>query len=224
MPSFYLRVSIFLIFNILTMPGISSLAQTVDKHLLGSCGSLPFGWKELPRLKYPYRQSEGNSKKATDHSFSEMSSYYYTLNNQYHQGLPSFDSLVFLDINYRQKKDIYFDSVCIQSVDTCTLRLPIWQGYSCYYIKHRTSRSTYGEYGSFLLIEPKKNIGFVINVYFEYGGDQNVAFRYFHVDKNSIRLYEGYCYDDGCILAPTHVITVSPLKKINIKTIAFKPG
>ena len=46
----------------------------------------------------------------------------------------------------------------------------------------------------------------MINVYFQYSGDQHVNYRFFQLDNQQLLLYDGACYDDGCYLNPSFKI------------------
>lgn len=51
--------------------------------------------------------------------------------------------------------------------------------YECYYFVIHSLKDSYGIYGNLLLKDSITNACKAINVFYEYGGDQNVSLKYF---------------------------------------------
>ena len=97
-----------------------------------------------------------------------------------------------------EAKEQGFDASAIQSMEHCLYQLPKMGIYDYYYFYAQTKTKPLGNYGNLLLLDPVTKNGKLLNIYFEYGGEQHVKYRYFLIEDQTIRLYEGACYDDGC--------------------------
>lgn len=94
-----------------------------------------------------------------------------------------------------------------QQLDSLRYRLPNIGKLQGYYF-YQQSAGGYGGYGNLLLLDSISKRGNVLNIHREVSGEQNISFRYFNIIKNKIKIYEGYCYDDGCSLKESYVIRV----------------
>lgn len=180
----------------------------------------PFGCAKLAMYTYPYYWEEdheqyGKLKSPKGKEFAENSTLLSTIHNARTISSPSIKSVEFLDLNKKYKKDsYYFDTIAVKQLDSCVYRLPDIRKYRCYYYRQHTSKQSYGTYGSLLLIDPATQIGKLITLYFEYGGDQNVTLRYYFIDKDTIHIYDGACYDDGTTLTEAFKIIVTEKNEI----------
>jgi len=59
-----------------------------------------------------------------------------------------------------------------------------------------------------LLLDPTRKRGKTLNIYYEVAGDQQVNFRYFLLEGETIKIYEGSCYDDGCSLSEKFTVYI----------------
>ncbi len=153
---------------------------------------LPFGSTDLAKYTYPHyweedREHYGRLKSPEGKKFADISFFLHTINNAKTISSPNFKSIEYIEINDNYKNDYYFDTVVVKLLDSCIYRLPDIRGYQCYYYRQHTKKLTYGAYGSLLLLDQATQIGKLLNIYFEYGGDQNVKLRYYLIDKDTIK-------------------------------------
>lgn len=184
--------------------------------------STPFGCTDLIHLQYPRRWEAdtlnyGQLAQPDGQDFQDIGQYYQTLHETPVIPSPATRRIVALPLE--DAHDAYFDSLASKATDSCLYRLPDMGPYACYYFLQPGTGLSYGVYGNLLLLDPATQNGQVINVYFEYGGDQHIQLRYFLIDQHTIQLFEGACYDDGCELAATYVLSVHPDGNIAIEHI-----
>jgi hypothetical protein len=200
------------------------VAQTDTNKVKINTG-FPFGAADLAKYKYPHYWEEdheryGPVKSPEAKKLSDISTLLHTINNAKVISSPFIKSIEYLDLNERYKDDsYYFDTLAVKSLDSCIYRLPDIKNYQCYYFRQHTTKITYGEYGSLLFLEPSTRMGKLLTLYFEYGGEQNVTLRYYLIDKDTINIYDGYCYDDGTTLTESFKIFINPDAKIEIMKI-----
>ena len=180
--------------------------------------TFPFGCSDLTKFKYPkhWKGQEEGLEQPLGKEFEDIGECFQKINSVKSIGSLKIKKLEILKIgnNYN---DYYFDTVAIKSIDSCLYHLPKIGIYECYYFYEQTKVKESGYYGNLLLLDPLTKIGKLLNIYFEYGGDQHVNFRYFISDKETINLYGGSCYDDGCSIFETFRISINQDGKINIK-------
>jgi hypothetical protein len=183
----------------------------------------PFGCAKLDYIKYPHHWDEdrdhyGRLKSPEGQELADISTFLSGLHNAQTMTGPKVDSIEFLNLNEQYKNDsYYFDTIAVKSLDICLYRLPNFGKYECYYYRQVSKKITYGVYGSLLLLDPNTRIGKLLTLYFEYGGDQHVNLRYYLIDKNTIKLYDGSCYDDGTTLWESFNVRVSDDGIIQVK-------
>ncbi len=184
--------------------------------------NLPLGYYQLAEMKYPIfwesdTENYGLLKNPGNKAFENISFYYSNLNSRKPIGIPKVSSIAYLNINDNQKKDPYFDTVVAKLTDSCIYHLPNIRNLECYYFRQYSNKNSGGEYGNLLLVNNKTKAGKVITIYFEYGGEQNMAMRYFLIAKEKINIYEGSYFDDGFRLRKSHQIAVDEAGEISIK-------
>lgn len=111
---------------------------------------------------------------------------------------------------------VYYDTITQHKIDSLKYRLPDIGDYQCYYF-YEQSKKIFGQYGNLLLLDPKSKTGKTLNIYYEVGGDQHVSFRYFYLDKSTIKIYQGSCYDDGCGLTESFNVNIKSDGQITIE-------
>ena len=196
--------------------------QEIDTGNISINATLPFGSLALTKIKYPhywaedyehYERSKSPEAKELENISTELSK----INIAAVIYPPKIDSIEYIDLNKSHSDYYYFDTIAVKTLDSCLYRLPNIGIYQCFYFRANTIKISYGVYGNLLLLNPKTKIGKALTIYFEYGGDQNVSLRYFCIDKDAIKIYEGSCYDDGTRMNQTFTITIDPSGAINIK-------
>lgn len=183
--------------------------------------NLPFGCAGLNNLTYPMHweadpENYGHLKQPADKTFDEVYTCFETLNNQ-----PTLDTILtihnlqYVNIGSAINNITYIDTLAQRNIDSLKYRLPNVRNYQCYYY-YTESTTQYGKYGNILLLDNTTHNGKVLNIYNEIGGDQNVSYRYFYLTNESLIIYEGACYDDGCSLNKKWKILISEDGEINI--------
>jgi hypothetical protein len=210
-------------------PNNSNLADTlslinntslIDPTKTEINGAFPFGCIDLRKFKYPkhWKGHEEGLEQPQGKEFEDIGQYFQKINSSKTLGSFKVNTLEIVKIG-DDYKEFGFDTLLIKSIDNCLYHLPKIGIYECYYFYGQTRVKSLGDYGNLLLLDPLTRNGKLVNIYFEYGGDQNVNFRYFIIDNETIKLYEGSCYDDGCGLAETYRISINQDGKVNIKQI-----
>ncbi|MBL0049126.1 MAG: hypothetical protein IPP32_13660 [Bacteroidetes bacterium] len=177
--------------------------------------AFPFGCADLAKYNYPHYWEEdhehyGKLKSPEGKELADISTLLSSINNAKTIKAPIIKSIEYLDLNKEYEGDAYyFDTIAVRKMDSCIYRLPDISKYQCYYYRQHSSKKTYGIYGSLLLLDPATQIGKLLTLYFECGGDQHVKLRYYFIDKDTIHIYDGACYDDGTTLAEAFKITVN---------------
>ncbi len=180
----------------------------------------PFGYDSLSTFDYPKiwpsdPYNYGRLQNPEGKEFENIGNYYNNLNSSKTIKSPSIEGIktfIFGDIF----DDYYFDIIAYKAIDSCKYRLPNISIYECYYYVKDSEKGTYG---NLLLLDPKTKIGKILNVYYDYSGDQNTNMRYFFINHEIINIYEGYCYDDGCSLYETFRILINSEGKIILNEI-----
>ena len=203
-----------------TSPTKDSIILKNEANKVSINNTFPFGCNDLIKIKYP-KHWEGHEEglvQPKGKEFEDIGQCFQHINSAKTIGALKVNKIEIVGIgdNY---KDQDFDSLAIKSIDSCLYRLPNIGIYECYYFYQETNIKIHGIYGNLLLLDPLTRNGKLLNIYFEYSGDQHINFRYFLANKDTIILYEGACYDDGCSLSETFRIKVNKDGKINIRQI-----
>jgi len=179
--------------------------------------SVPFGCSNLTTKHWeadPKRY--GRLKQPEEKEFEAIGECYASINKANTQQLkPEIIETKHIKIGVDFKNTVYFDTIAQQNIDSLKYRLPDIGNYQCYYFFEQ-SKNMYGDYGTLLLLDPKLKTGKTLNIYYEVGGDQHVNFRYFFIDSETIKIYEGSCYDDGCGLTENFTVNIKAEGKIII--------
>lgn len=187
--------------------------------------NFPFGSSALLKYKYPmyWKGNEEGLLMPKGKQYEVIDNYYREINNVQTLGLMNVNTLEVININSDFINDFYFDSSALKLTDSCKYHLPNIGIYECYYFFQNVSRkSNDGSYGNLLLFDPLTKNGKILNIYFNYSGDQNVNYRYFFLDKNQLSIYDGSCYDNGCDLCKSYSIIINPDGKVNVIPIKQK--
>jgi hypothetical protein len=166
---------------------------------------LPFGFADLLNYSQPKQwkadaENYGQLKQPDGKAFEAISYYFQTLSKaQTLTTLPDAVEKNYIQIGPVCTDTFYCDNQTQQKTDSLKFRLPDIGNYECYYFFER-SKIRDSEYGSLLLLDPKTKKGKTLNIYYRIGGEQSINYRYFYINDNEIKLFEGYCYDDGCSL------------------------
>ncbi len=181
--------------------------------------AFPFGCIDLTKYKYPkhWKGHEEGLEQPQGKEFEDIGVCFQKINSGKSIGSLKTNKLEVLQIGNRYK-DYYYDTLTARSTENCRYRLPDIGSYECFYFYNESNapRGGYGVYGNLLLFDPTTQNGKLINIFYEYGGDQNIKNRYFMAYKDSINIYEGSCYDDGCSLTQTYRINISQTGEIDI--------
>lgn len=183
--------------------------------------SFPFGCADLTKYKYPMHwdgdlENYGQLKQPKGKEFENIGQCFRGINGIMTNKLkPEILELKHIKIGKDFLNTVYYDTITQHKIDSLKYRLPDIGNYQCYYF-YEQSKKTFGQYGNLLLLDPKSKTGKTLNVYYEVGGDQHVNFRYFYIDKATIRIYEGSCYDDGCGLAESFKVNIKSDGQITI--------
>lgn len=182
--------------------------------------AFPFGCSDLRKYKYPkhWKGHEEGLEQPLGKEFEDIGQCFQKINSSKSLGYLKVITLEIVKIG-DDYKEYGFDTLSIKAIDSCLYHLPKIGIYECYYFYGQTKVKSLGDYGNLLLLDPMTRNGKLLNIYFEYGGDQHVNFRYFIIDNETINLYEGSCYDDGCGLSETFRISINQDGKVNIKQI-----
>jgi len=183
--------------------------------------NLPFGCAGLNNLTYQMHweadpKNYGHLEQPVGKTFDEVYTCFETLNNQ-----PTLDTVLtiynlqYINIGSAFNNNTYIDTLAQRNIDSLKYRLPNVRNYQCYYY-YTESAAKYGKYGNILLLDNSTQNGKVLNIYNEISGDQNVSYRYFNITNESLIIYEGACYDDGCSLNKKWKILISGDGEINI--------
>jgi hypothetical protein len=198
---------------------------SIERSKVQIDSNFPFGCIELSNFKYPkkWTSTGGDGSEFSDKDEKELkylSDCFHNINHGNSMLTPKVEHLEILKIgtNYKNASH-YFDTLAIKSIENCKFRLPRIGIYHCYYFFQESKTHSYGDYGNLLLLDTLNRKGKLLNIYYDYGGDQSVSSRYFLIDKNVINLYGGSCYDDGCGLSETFRIKISQEGKVEIARI-----
>ncbi len=211
-------------FSDTTLLNKKTIVQTDTNKVKINTG-FPFGCADLAKYKYPKYWEEnhehyGQLKSPEGKELADISTLLHKINNAKTISPPIIKSIEYLNLNEKYKDDAYyFDTLAIKQIDSCIYRLPDIRGYQCYYYRQQTKKQSYGDYGSLLMLDPTTQIGKLLTLYFEYGGDQNVKLRYYFIDKDTIHIYDGNSEYDGTTLTEAFKITVAETKEIVIKEV-----
>jgi len=184
-------------------------------------GAFPFGCVNLRKFKYPKHwegdlENYGQLKRPNSKEFEDIGKCFQGINLIKTIEPPKVEKLEHLKIGDNFKEIYSLDTLLQKSIDSCRYRLPNLGIYETYYLYQQdTKPNSFGIYGNLLLLDPKTKKGKLLNIYFEGGGDQSTVFRYFLIDKDIIRIFEGSCHDDGCNLFEKSKIIFNR-EKINI--------
>jgi hypothetical protein len=176
----------------------------------------PFGCADLTKLKYPKLwegdlENYGHLKKPNGHEFENIQQCFNTIHSAKTIKSPRLQKLELIDIGDIFKDANNLDTLMQVSIDNCRYRLPNMGIYECYY--------SYQRYGNLILLNPETNEGKLLNIYADdLGGEAQTTMRYFYIEKNEIRIFEGTCYDDGCSLDEKNKIIINADGRINIKS------
>ena len=176
--------------------------------------SFPFGCAELTKFKYPMYwegdpENYGHLKKTSGKEFDKIGQCFAAINAAQTIKSPTFQSLEIMPIgnNFRDAHPI--DTLLQSSFTSCKYRLPNVSIYECYY--------SFERFGNLLLLNPKTNKGKLINIYTDdLAGDSHTILRYFFLTGNTVHIYEGSCYDDGCFLDEKYKISIDSKGTVNI--------
>ena len=183
--------------------------------------SFPFGCADLTKYKYPKHwdgdlENYGQLKQPKGKEFENIGKCFRGINGiMTNKSKPEILELKQIKIGKDFLNTVYYDTITQHKIDSLKYRLPDIGNYQCYYF-YEQSKKTFGQYGNLLLLDPKSKTGKTLNIYYEVGGDQHVNFRYFYIDKATIRIYEGSCYDDGCGLTESFNINLKSDGQITI--------
>lgn len=200
---------------------IIPLDQQIDTSTILINASFPFGNEALSMINLPKHwpadlENYGQLKKPEGKEFEKNGAYYQAINAVNTIKSPFVENIENIDLGPKNATDYYLDTLSNKSIDSCKYRLPNFGKYESYYYVEPAKRNANDVYGNLLLLDPKTQNGKVLNIYFEYGGDQSINMRYFFIQQNTINIYEGSCYDDGCGLAETFRISIDNEGEIKI--------
>lgn len=193
------------------------LISQIDSNKIEINANFPFGCVELIKFKYPKHwegdlENYGHHKKNKLHEFENIEQCFKAINLAKTIQSPKPQNIELIDIGHNFKNAFNLDTILQRSIDSCKYRLPNIGIYECYY--------SYAHYGNLLLLDPKTNIGKLLNIYAnDLGGETLTVMRYFYLDKNEIRIYEANYYDDGCTLNEIFKIIVNSTGEIKINQI-----
>jgi hypothetical protein len=176
----------------------------------------------LIKYKYP-RYWRGHTEgllQPNGKEFEDIAQCFIKINTGKTIGSPKPKTIDLLTIGDNFKNSYNLDTVLQKATDSCRYRLPNIANYECYYsFQQNTKPDSFGLYGNLLLLEPKTKEGKLLNIYSQLSGDAHIDIRYFFIEKNVIRIYEGACYDDGCYLDEKCKISINQDGEIHIKQV-----
>lgn len=196
---------------------VNKMAQQ-DTSKIKINANFPFGCVDLAKFKYPKHwegdlENYGQLKKPNGKEFDDIEQCFATINLAKTIESPRYQSLEILKVGDNYKSANNIDTLLLKSTDSCRYRLPNISMYECYY--------SYERYGNLLLLDPKTKKGKLLNIYADdLGGESQTILRYFFIDKNEIKIYEGYCYDDGCNLDEKFKININQNGEVSINSIS----
>ncbi|MCC7301141.1 MAG: hypothetical protein IT233_00720 [Bacteroidia bacterium] len=196
------------------------VVEEIDLNAIQINATLPFGCINLTKLKYPMEWTSDLKNYGQLKNPEELDSIgkcFYKINSSKVINSPVVKKSELLLIGDFLEQSHFLDTILQNSIDSCRFRLPNIGIYECYYSFQRDVKiSSFGSYGNLLLLDPKTKTGKLLNIYFEGSGDSNVMSRYFFIDKDTIIIYEGRCYDDGCDLDEKYKINIAHDGSVNI--------
>lgn len=201
-----------------TLSAINNVTS-VDSTPIQINTTFPFGCANLTKLKYPKvweGEGDGTLKQPQGKEFDKIDECFRKINSAKTIKLPEILKLEHLKIGKNPPDISHYDTIVQRSFDSCRYRLPDVGIYNCYY-SYRHARNRFGLYGNILFFDPKTKIGKTLNIYHENGGVDWVNLRYFYMDMNVIKIYEGSCSADDCSLVEAYTITINQDGKIIIK-------
>ncbi len=181
----------------------------------------PFGYSDLTKFEYPKfwkgdLENYGQLIKPDGEEFKRIGEYFRKLHANPTIGKsPRVIKIEQIKLNFDND---HLDTIASKAVDNVKFRLPNIGKFKCYY-SFQKSDGKFGEYGNLLLIDSITQIGKTINVYNQVSGDQSIEFKYFTFDGKTIKVYNGFCYDDGCKLSETSNISIQNDGQIVVKEI-----
>ncbi len=183
--------------------------------------TLPFGNMKLTTFQYPKRWNIDayNSESASssdDMEFGTLGNNFNSINRSPNIIFPEVKEIENFNFNNNKLDAYYFDTIASRAIDSCKYRLPDMGKYECYYFVAVSNKANYGIYGNLLLLDSKSRKGKLLNIFYEYGGDQSTNYRYFCINDGCIRVFDGACYDDGCWLDERYSITLWPNGELDI--------
>jgi hypothetical protein len=184
----------------------------------------PFGCSELINIKFPKHwendpNNYGQLKHPEGNIVDSIGKFFFEINAHKIIKTPAIQNIEFIKCGDYIEQSYTFDSTLQKSVDSCRYRLPNIGVYECYYSFRREIVNTYScAYGNLLLVNSTTRNCNVINLYYEGASDSHVVFRYFFINNDTITIYNGSFYDDGCYLHKMHIVSIDE-EKISVKNV-----
>ena len=207
--------------------GSSNTVNSI-KQAIAVNATFPFGPIGLSGSKsslfFPADDENYGKTLSIDNNSIDSISYYFGIKNETVSiEKPSFSHVEFIELDKNPLDYYYFDTIAFRSLDSCKYRLPDMGLYECYYFVIHSLKDSYGIYGNLLLKDSITNACKAINVFYEYGGDQNVSLKYFYISNNTINIFKGSAYDDGTSLVKNCQVNISGDGRIDVKrTVTFE--
>lgn len=205
----------------------SDTITPIDTNNIPINSNFPFGSSELTKVKYPKHWDSdpkhyGQLKYPEENVIHSIRQCFLNLNSQKVIETPVIKNIELIKLGDYLEQSYTFDSTLQKSIDSCRYRLPNMGIYECYYsCRLDTVNKILVTYGNLLLLNPTTRSGKILNIYYDGSGDSHVVSRYFFIDNETINIYDGAFYDDGCYLNKTHIISING-DKISVKDITEK--
>lgn len=192
-------------------------AATIRLQSIPVNAVFPFGCPNLISKRWlADTENYGQLKKPENQEFDKIYECFASINNVLSKSANlGVDEISVFKIGSESNSGLNFDTAAQQRIDSLKYRLPDIGCYQCYYFFESRKDS----YGNLLLWNAVKRKGKILNIYYEVGGEQNIDFRYFYFVGQSIKIFEGSCYDDGCSLMEKYKVNIGAEGEIVINKI-----
>lgn len=230
-------IIIILIFGTTSACGFIKVSKERQQEIAQVNRKLPYGSELLASEKIENRcfESQAHTIKLTDIELKSIENYYKPQladSSLILSGLKEFDYIKLGDEEYCFCLNGKIPNNYQIDFNNYNYRLPDNNGFHIYYSTGKLEeekpnsfcRNTCLTYGNLILYNYKSAKAHILNIFFEGYGDQHTSSRYFFIDENyNIKIFENFCYDDGCVLIKKYIISIGRDQRIKIFTYNLKP-
>lgn len=202
----------------------TSKNKQVNTSLVSHTSRYVWGYSGLRTITYPKRWEAdpayyGGLKQPQGLEFERITHFYDSIHTGKALQHPECSQPKYLELKG------FFDENIIKQIQAfplglCLKKLSFIGRNVCYYFYSKnTTSSGYCNVGSLVVLDTVTKKCTKLPVFVEASGDQHIMYRFFYIDKNKIRLFDAYYYDDGCTLNESYEIIIETNEEIQIKNL-----